>query len=269
MCRIFGISRSGYYFWKNNPFKKRQKEDVGLMPIIRQAFCSGRRTYGTRRIGSVLADMGIAIGRRRTRRLMKVQGLYPQTAKAFRHGTTTKSKNLQKTPDLVNRDFSADAPNRVWTGDITQVFTLEGVLYLAIIEDIFSRMIVGWAMMEQQISLLVIIAFRMASMKRNPPPGCVFHSDKGSQYDCFDFRNLLLEKQFRQSMGSTGDCYDNAVTESAIGTVKSECLFDKIFRTRSDARSAIFDYIESFYNRVRRHSSLGYLSPEEFERRAN
>ena len=211
--------------------------------------------------------MGIAIGRRRARRLMHAQGLYPQTAKAFRHGTTTRSKNLRKTPDLLDRNFTAQAPNRIWTGDITQVFTLEGVLYLAIIEDLFSRMIVGWAMMEQQTSLLVIVAFRMACIKRNPPSGCVFHSDKGSQYDCIDFRKLLLEKQFRQSMGSTGDCFDNAVTESAFGTVKSECLFEKVFTTRAAARSSIFDYIEAFYNRVRRHSSLGYLSPEEFERR--
>jgi putative transposase len=268
MCRIFGISRSGFYSWKKNPLKKRQREDADLMPIIRQAYCGGRRTYGTRRIGSVLADMGIAIGRRRVRRLMQAQDLYPQTAKAFRHGITTTSKNLQKTPDLLDRNFKVDAANRIWTGDITQVFTLEGVLYLAIIEDIFSRMIVGWAMMEQQTASLVIIAFRMACIKRDPLPGCVFHSDKGSQYDCSDFRKLLLEKQFRQSMGSTGDCYDNAVTESAFSTVKSECLFDKVFRTRAESRSAIFDYIESFYNRVRRHSSLGYLSPEDFEKNA-
>ena len=268
MCRIFGISRSGYYCWKKNPLKKRQSEDVNLMPVINQAFCGGRRTYGTRRIGSVLADMGISLGRRRIRRLMHAQNLYPRMAKAFRHGTTTRSKNLQRTPDLLERDFSAKAPNRVWTGDITQVFTLEGVLYLAIIEDLFSRMIVGWAMMEQQTASLVIIAFRMACIKRDPLPGCVFHSDKGSQYDCSDFRRLLLEKQFRQSMGSTGDCFDNAVTESAFSTVKSECLFDKIFRTCAESRSAIFDYIEAFYNRVRRHSSLGYLSPQEFEKDA-
>ena len=269
MCRIFGISRSGYYFWKRNPLKKRQKEDAKLMPVIRQAFFSNRRVYGTRQIGAVLADMGIPIGRRRTRRLMHAQGLYPQTAKAFRHATTTRSKNLQKTPDLLDRHFTAKAPNRVWTGDITQVFTLKGVLYLAVIEDLFSRMVVGWAMMEQQTSTLVIIAFRMAWVQRRPQPGCIFHSDKGSQYDCLDFRSLLKEKQFRQSMGSTGDCYDNAVTESAIGTIKSECCFNRVFRTRKEARNELFDYIESFYNRVRRHSSIGYLSPEEFERRAN
>ena len=267
MCRIFGISRSGYYFWKKNPLRKRQKEDTVLMPVIRQAFFSNHKTYGTRQIGSVLADMGINIGRRRTRRLMYAQDLYPQTAKAYRHATTTKSKNLRKTPDLLDRNFVAEAPNRVWTGDITQVVTLEGVLYLAVIEDLFSRMIVGWAMMEQQTSALVVIAFRMALIQRNPPPGCIFHSDKGSQYDCIDFRNLLKEKSFRQSMGSTGDCYDNAVTESAIGTIKSECCFNRVFRTRNEARSAIFDYIETFYNRRRRHSTLGYLSPENYEQR--
>lgn len=268
MCRIFGLSRSGYYFWKKNPLKKRQKQDMDLLPVIRQAFKEGRKTYGTRRIGAVLADMQIPIGRRRTKRLMDVQGLYPQIAKAFRHGTTTSSKHLRKTPDLIDRNFNADAPNRIWTGDITLVFTLEGVLYLAIIEDLFSRKIVGWAMMEQQTAMLVIIAFRMACIQRDPQSGCIFHSDKGTQYDCTDFREVLKKKQFRQSMGSTGDCFDNAVTESAIGTVKSECLFNKVFQTREVARMEIFDYIESFYNRVRLHSSLGYLSPEEFEKRA-
>jgi putative transposase len=266
MCRIFGISRSGFYWWRKNPLKKREEKDAEIMPVIRQAFCSGRRTYGTRRVGSILASMGIGVGRRRIRRLMATQGLYPQTAKAFRHGTTTRSKNLQKTPDLLNRNFSAETPNCIWTGDITSVYTLEGVLYLAVIEDLFSRKIVGWAMMEQQTATLVIIAFRMACIQRNPPSGCVFHSDKGSQYDCRVFRNVLIDRHFKQSMGTTGDCYDNAVTESAIGTIKAECLFEKVFSTRAEARSAIFDYIEAFYNRVRKHSSLGYLSPEEFER---
>ncbi len=268
MCRIFGISRSGYYAWRRNPVGKRQQQDIALMPHIRQAFEEGRSTYGTRRIGAVLAGLHLPIGRRRTRRLMDSQGLYPRTAKAFRHATTKTSTCLQKTPDLVKRDFTAEAPNRVWTGDITQVHTLEGPLYLAIIEDLFSRYIVGWAMLMEQTAALVVIAFRMACVQRQPPPGCIFHSDKGTQYDCHEFRELLVEHEFLQSMGSTGDCFDNAVTESAIGTVKSECLFDRVFAKRWEARNTIFEYIEGFYNRVRRHSSLGYLSPEEFERRA-
>jgi len=268
MCAIFKISRSGYYAWRKCPERKRKKEDVMLMPIVTRVFENSRRTYGTRRIGTILEEMHFPIGRRRTRRLMDMQGLYPQTAKAFRHGTTTRSKNPKKTPDLVNRDFTASAPNRLWTGDITEVPTLDGVLYLAIIEDLFSRFIVGWSMMSRKVVMLVLVAFRMACARRTPiPDGCIFHTDKGSQYDCGEFRAALEESHFCQSMGSTGDCYDNAVTESAIGTIKSECLFEKDFDTRNRARSCIFEYIESFYNRERRHSSLGNLSPEEFERR--
>jgi transposase InsO family protein len=239
-----------------------------LKPIVKSTFERGRCTYGARSIRDILGDMGIMIGRRRVRRLMDAQGLYPQTAKAFRRGLTKPSKDPLKTPDLVNRKFTADAPNRIWTGDITEVPTLEGKLYLAVIEDLFSRMIVGWAMMATQTVFLVQLAFRMACIQRMPlPAGCIFHSDKGSQYDCKEFRTDLAEKHFRQSMGSTGDCFDNAVTESAFSTIKSECLFGKVFATQAAARSHLFDYIEAFYNKVRRHTANANLSPEEFERR--
>jgi len=269
MCRTFGISRSGYYAWVKNPLKPRQRQDMELSPLVGRAFDSGRQTYGTRRIGAILAEMHLSVSRRRIRRLMKAQELYPRTAKAFRHACTTRSTHPRYAPDLVKRGFTADAPNRVWTGDITQVHTLEGVLHLAVIEDLFSRAIVGWAMQEQQTASLTVLALRMACIRRQPPPGCIFHSDKGSQYDCQEFRQVLAEHHFRQSMGSSGDCYDNAVTESAIGTLKSECLFGKVFRTRAEARSEIFDYIETFYNRRRLHSSLGNVSPEAYERRAH
>jgi putative transposase len=269
MCSIFGISRSGYYASADRKECQRHKEDVALMPIIKSTFKRGRSTYGARSIRDILSGMGILISRRRTRRLMDQQGLYPQTAKAFRHGTTTQSKHPIPTPDLVNRKFSADAPNRIWTGDITEVPTSEGKLYVAIIEDLFSRLVVGWGMMASKTVLLVQLAFRMACIRRSGQllKGCIFHSDKGSQYDCKDFRAELAKKDFLQSMGSTGDCYDNAITESAFSTLKSECLFGKQFSTRDEARNHIFDYIEAFYNRVRRHTALGNLSPEEFERR--
>jgi putative transposase len=267
MCSVFGISRSGYYASAKRKEGKRRKEDTNLMPMIKSTFERGRATYGTRSIRDILGGIGIHISRRRTRRLMDQQGLYPQTAKAFRHGTTTQSKHPIPTPDLVHRNFSADAPNRVWTGDITEVLTSEGKLYLAIIEDLFSRLVVGWTMMAMKTVLLVQLAFRMACIRRSGEllTGCVFHSDKGSQYDCKDFRDELAKKQFLQSMGSTADCFDNAVTESAFSTIKSECLFGRQFDTRDKARSCIFDYIEAFYNRVRRHTTLGGMSPEEFE----
>lgn len=242
------------------------------MPIIKDTFERGRRTYGARSIGEILHGMGIRAGRRRVRRLMDAQGLYPHTAKAFRHGTTRPGRSGIKTPDLVNRQFTASAPNRVWTGDITEVPTLEGKLYVAVIEDLFSRWVIGLSMLTRMDVYLVKMALSMACIMRGPvPPGCIFHSDKGSQYDCHEFRADLKERHFQQSMGTTGDCFDNAVTESVISTLKSECFFDIDTRTlRLDkVRSMIFEYIEGFYNRIRRHTANAGLSPEEFERRWN
>jgi putative transposase len=270
MCALFEISRSGYYASKRCNGKKRKKEDAALMPIIKSAFEKGRRTYGARSVGDILRGMGVPTGRRRIRRLMDAQGLYPQTAKAFHHGTTTPGKSGVKTPDLVNREFTATAPNRVWTGDITEIATAQGKLYVAIIEDLFSRCIVGWAIMTNKTAALVKLALSVACARRAPiPKGCIFHSDKGSQYDCLDFRVELKKRNFQQSMGSTGDCYDNAVTESAFSTIKSECFFgiDTLTLPIDKARSMIFEYIEVFYNRIRRHSANGGLSPEEFERK--
>jgi putative transposase len=272
MCKAFGISRSGYYASKDCGSNKRKSKDAELMPMIKRTFEVTRRTYGARSIGDVLRRMGIAVGRRRVRRLMDAQGLHPQTAKAFRHGITTRGKSGIKTPDLVNRNFSASAPNRVWTGDITEIPTAEGKLYVAIIEDLFSRYMVGWAMMMCKRVELVKLALSMACVRRHPvPPGCIFHSDKGSQYDCIDFRTELKKRHFQQSMGSTGDCFDNATSESAISTIKSECLFgiDTSKLPVDNVRSRIFDYIEAFYNKVRRHTANGGLSPEEFERQWN
>jgi putative transposase len=241
------------------------KEDAALKPIVKDAFEKGRRTYGARSIKQVLHGIGIRVGRRRVRRLMDVQGLYPHTAKAFRHGITRPGKSGIKTPDLVNRKFSSDAPNRVWTGDITEVPTSEGKLYIAVIEDMFSRFVVGWSMMTRMDAYLVRMALNMACIMRDPvPPGCIFHSDKGSQYDCHDFRADLKQRHFQQSMGSTGDCFDNAVTESVISTIKSECFFDIDTRTLTleKTRSMIFDYIQGFYNRIRRHTANGGLRVE-------
>jgi transposase InsO family protein len=242
------------------------------MPIVKDAFEKGRRTYGARSIGQIIAGMGLHVGRRRVRRLMTAQGLYPHTAKAFRHGTTRPGKSGIKTPDLVNRHFTSTAPNRVWTGDITEVPTLEDTLYVAAIEDLFSRYVVGLSMMTTKQVILVNTALTMACIMRGPiPPGCIFHSDKGSQYDCHEFRGSLERRHFRQSMGTTGDCFDNAVTESVFSTLKSECFFGIDTRTLTvdKARSMIFEYIYTFYNRTRRHSANGGLSPEEFERRWN
>jgi transposase InsO family protein len=238
------------------------------MPQVQQVFESGRRTYGTRRISAVLSRMRIHIGRRRIRRLMDCQGLHPQTAKAFRRSITRRAVNGAKVPDLLQRRFVADEPNRVWTGDITLVFTHEGILYLAIIEDIFSRIVAGWSIQERQTASLAVNALNNACARRNPEPGCIFHSDHGTQFDCDDYRSALVAHGMVQSMGSIGDCYDNAITESAFSTIKSELLLNcgKVFATKAESRSRIFDYIECFYNRTRIHSSLGNVSPEEFEK---
>jgi transposase InsO family protein len=268
MCELFGITRSSFYARLKHPVGKLDEKNAQLLPKVQQSFIEGRRTYGTRRIQRDLRRIGHCISRRRIRRLMDCGAMQPQTAKAFRHPTTQSDSRQKKPVDQLQRCFVTDAPNKVWTGDITVIFTLEGLLYLAVVEDLFSRMIVGWSMAERQTASLVKAAFDNACVRRNPPPGCIFHSDQGSQYGSSEFQNELEKHNFIPSMGSIGDCFDNAVTESVIGTIKSELLlsYRKVFQTRDQARSMIFDYIECFYNRSRLHSSLGYLSPEQYER---
>jgi transposase InsO family protein len=265
MCRVFGVSRSRYYAQLNPGGSKRQREDQRLLVSIKAAFDGSDRTYGAGRICRELREQGILVGKNRVWRLMKQHGLRVKTMRRFKV-TTNSDHKRPVAPNLVRRNFTAAAPNRLWTGDITYIWTAEGWLYLAVILDVFSRRIVGWSMKRRMTDDLVITAFNNAVIRRGPSQGVVFHSDRGSQYCSKRFQSLVQGIGGIQSMSCTGSCYDNAITESFFGTMKRELVHHCSFESRSEAQSQIFRYIEGFYNRRRRHSSIGYHAPEKYER---
>lgn len=265
MCRVFGVSRSRYYAQLKSGATKRQREDRGLLVAIKAAFDSSDQTYGAGRIVQELREQDIRVGKNRIWRLMKQHGLRVKTTKRFRI-TTNSDHKRPVAPNLVKRNFSAEAPDRLWTGDITYVWTAEGWLYLAIILDVFSRRIVGWSMDKRMTDKLVVTAFKNALVRRHPAPGLIFHSDRGSQYCSKRFQALVKGVGGLQSMSGTGCCYDNAITESFFGTLKRELVHHCSFKTRIEAQSRIFRYIEGFYNHRRRHSAIGYQAPENYER---
>jgi transposase InsO family protein len=265
MCRVLKVTRSSYYRWKKGIIGKRKQEDNVLLPYIRNIFIDSRETYGCIRIKDSLRDLGFNIGKNRIVRLMKENDLKPKMLRRYK--TTTKSKHKRLVfPNLLNQNFSASYPNQVWTSDITYIWTGEGWLYLGVVLDVYSRMIVGWSMSNRLFDKLVIDSFNNAWWKRKPVLGVTFHSDKGSQYCSKDFIRLLSKRLVKQSMSGTGNCYDNAITESFFHTLKTECVYHYYFKTRNDARKYIFDYIEIFYNRKRKHSAIGYNSPVAFEK---
>ena len=266
MCRVFGVSRSRYYAQLIPGGSKRQREDQRLLVSIKASFDGSERTYGAGRICRELREQGILVGKNRVWRLMKQHGLRVKTMRRFKV-TTNSDHKRPVAPNLVRRNFTATAPDRLWTGDITYIWTAEGWLYLAVILDVFSRRIVGWSMKRRMTDDLVITALNNAVIRRGPSPGIVFHSDRGSQYCSKRFQSLIQRIGGIQSMSGTGSCYDNAITESFFGTLKRELVHHCSFESRSEAQSQIFRYIECFYNRRRRHSSIGYQAPEEYERR--
>jgi putative transposase len=265
MCRVFGVSRSGYYAWLKRPLSAHDREELEVIrPAIREAFKASRQTYGCVRISRELIKQSIGISAKRASRIMREEILIPKAARRFKK-TTDSSHKKTASPDLVNRDFSADGPGTLWTSDFTAIWTMEGWLYLVAFLDVFCRLLVGWAAGAIMNESLLIHAFNNAVMKRIPQPDMITHSDKGGQYFGKIFRSLLKLFGIHQSMGTTGDCYDNAITESLWNTIKTECFLDYIPSTREEARGMLFDYIETFYNTKRLHSSLGYVSPIEFE----
>jgi transposase InsO family protein len=265
MCRVFGVSRSRYYAQLNSDGSKRWREDQRLLVSIKASFDGSDRTYGADRICRDLRDQGICVGKNRVWRLMKQQGLRVKTMRRFKV-TTNSDHKRPVAPNLVRRNFTAPTPDRLWTGDITYIWTAECWLYLAVILDVFSRRIVGWSMKRRMTDDLVITAFNNAVVRRSPSRGVIFHSDRGSQYCSKRFQSLVQGIGGIQSMSGTGSCYDNAITESFFGTMKRELVHHCSFESRSEAQSLIFRYIECFYNRRRRHSSIGYQAPEEYER---
>lgn len=267
MCKTFKISRSGYYAWRRCPVSRREKENAELLPRIKEAYIKSRCTYGSPRITDDLRDAGIRCGKNRIARLMRENGIVAKTTRRFKATTDSKHK-LPVAPNILERNFTTDAPNKVWVSDITYIWTHEGWLYLAVILDLFSRKIVGWAMDERITTDLTLKALERAVWRREPAQGLIFHSDRGSQYASEAFREALKGHGFLQSMSRKGDCWDNAVAESFFNTLKTEHVYHERFETRSEARLSVFDYIEVFYNRTRRHSTLGQRSPLDFERAA-
>ncbi len=264
LCETLGVSLSGYYAWRKRPVCEHRRADEVLGEQIQQVYQTYRQVYGSPRIHAELQAQGITSSRKRVARLMRERGL---SARRRHHKTiTTKSEpGARVAPNLLDQDFTASRPNEKWTGDITAIWTYEGWLYLAVVLDLFSRRVIGWAMAATQDEALIETALRMALLARRPTTELLFHSDRGSQYTSDAYRAVLAQASITVSMSRTGNCYDNAVTESFFGTLKGECVERSCFQTRREARQTIFEYVECFYNRVRRHSSLSYLSPVVFE----
>ena len=268
ICKMLNVSRSGYYAWLNSPESSRAREDKRLLSEIKRVYLDNRKVYGSPRIHDELRKRGIRCGRKRVARLMREGGLRSLARKKFKATTGSKHK-YPVAENVLNRRFEQEAPNRVWLADITFVWTREGWLYLAALMDLFSRMIVGWAMDERITRYLAINALNMAVVRRKPAGiALLHHSDRGSQYASGDYQNVLKANDIRCSMSRKGNCYDNSPMESFFGTLKKELVYLKNYQTRDEARQSIFEYIEVFYNLERCHSSLGNQSPSEFERTA-
>ena len=266
LCRVLRVSRSGFYAWLEGKRSTRENQDRRLLVLIREAFATSRQTYGSPRIYRELREREIPCSRSRIERLMRECGISPPKKRKFRK-TTDSDHPYVTAANLLQRDFSSSEPDRRWSTDITYVWTMQGWLYLAVVMDLFSRRIVGWSMRKTLARQLVLSALQMALYGRNPGPGLIHHSDRGSQYASDDYQKELRRRKITCSMSRKGDCWDNAVVESFFATLKRELIHRRHFATREQATRQIFDYIEVFYNRQRRHSYLGYLSPVEFERR--
>lgn len=263
LCRVLRVSASGYYAWRARPPSLRQSQNTALLTEIRRVHARSHQTYGSPRIYAELRAQGRRCNHKRIERLMRRHCIRARQVRRFHH-TTEVSPHLPVAPNRLNQAFTASSPNQVWTADITYLDTAEGWLYLATVLDLYSRRVVGWAMAEHMESSLVGDALQMALMQRQPTAGLLHHSDRGRQYASADYQTLLKAYGVECSMSRRGNCYDNAVHESFFGTLKSECANGR-FPGRTAARQCVFEYIEVWYNRQRRHSTLGYLSPAEFE----
>ncbi len=264
MCAVLGVSPAGFYAWEKRPESERSKTDLRILTKIKEKFKTSRETYGYRRIQSDLVDDGELCGKNRVARIMKSNQIRPKTRRKFK--VTTDSKhNKPIHENHLNREFDASNPNQRWTTDITYISTKEGWLYLAVIMDLCSRKIIGWSMSDRMKEALVIDALKMALFRRKIHSGLLIHSDRGSQYASDCFQALLRANNIDCSMSRKGNCWDNAAMESFFHTLKTECVYHENYGTREEAKKSIFDYIEIFYNRLRKHSFLGYQSPEQFE----
>ena len=266
MCRVLEVSPSGYWAWAKRPPSARACADAELITTIRDIHTRSRETYGVPRVHAELRDTGTRCSRKRVARLMRAAGLEGVHRRRSTR-TTVQDRDTAPAPDLVDRLFSASCPDALWVADITYVPTWQGFLYVAVVIDVFSRRVVGWSMAGHLRTELILDALDMAIDVRRPGEGLIHHSDRGTQYTSIAFGRRCREAGIALSMGSTGDCFDNAMAESFFASLETELIDRSSWQTRADARLAVFDYIEAFYNPRRRHSALGYLSPAEFERR--
>lgn len=268
MCAALGVSRSGFYAWLQRPPSRHQREDAMLSDVIRYSFVESDRTYGARRVWRDVLRAGHRCGLHRIERLMSAQAL---RARPRRRGLPV-DRGVRPTTELaanvLNREFAAAAPNQKWVADFTYLWTAEGWLYVAVVLDLYSRRIVGWSMQSSMTSQLVTDALMMAVWRRGQPDALLHHSDRGSQYTSDDFQRLLGELGVTCSMSRSGDVWDNSAMESFFATLKTERTARKTYRTRSEAKADVFDYIERFYNPKRQHSTIGYISPVQYEQQA-
>jgi transposase InsO family protein len=264
MCRVLEVTRSGYYAWAPEKTGPREQENQILVRHIHQEYKTRRQTYGSPRIWAALQGQGVTCGRHRVARLMRKEGLRPKKRRRWHPITTQRQPGVIPASNRLNQDFSATTANTKWVSDFTYIDTAEGWLYLAIILDLFSRKVIGWAMDEHMNTALVESALRMALCTRQPAANLLHHSDQGRQYTSAVYESQLVDANIQMSMSRVGNCYDNAVAESFFSTLKAECVTSQ-FATHALARTTIFEYIEVWYTRQRLHSTLGYLSPVDFE----
>jgi putative transposase len=267
LCQVVEVSQSGYFAWRSRPASPRQREDLVLLAHIRSAFARSNGTYGSPRVTRELQDEGLKVGRRRTARLMRANGLKARQKRRFKR-TTDSHHSFPIAPNLLEQDFAAERPNQKWVADISYVWTNEGWLYLAVVLDLFARRVVGWAVSDRLHQELALEALCKALAIRRPDNGLIHHSDRGSQYCSTAYRAELSKHGLRISMSGKGNCFDNAVVETFFKSLKSELVWRTVFQTRAEAKAAIGRYIDGFYNPVRRLSTLDYVGPVQFERLA-
>lgn len=264
MCSLLRVSVSGYYAWRRRLPSRRQRDDMVLLAHVRAQFAASGETYGSPRMHVELRADGLAVGRHRVARLMRENGLKGFQKRRWRR-TTDSRHNRPVAPNILDQDFACDGPNRKWGADISYIWTAEGWLYLAIVVDLFSRQIVGWAVSDRMKKDLALNALRRALVRRGPAPGLVHHADRGSQYCSDEYLALLRTHKIVISMSGRGNCFDNAMVETVFKTIKADLVWRTLFQTRRQAEIALGRYIDGFYNPVRRHSALGYVSPVAFE----
>ncbi|MFC6636619.1 IS3 family transposase [Sulfitobacter sediminilitoris] len=266
LCQVLDVSERGLRAYRSRPASQRQRTDMVVLAHIKEQSRLSLGSYGRPRMTEELKELGLNIGHRRVGRLMRENGIQVERSKKYKV-TTDSNHAFNIAPNLLNRDFAANEPNRKWAGDISYVWTREGWLYLAVILDLHSRRVIGWAVSNRMKRDLAIRALQMAVALRQPPKGCIHHTDRGSQYCSHDYQKLLRQHGFQVSMSGKGNCYDNSAVETFFKTIKAELIWRRSWQTRRDAELAIFQYINGFYNPRRRHSALGWKSPVAFERK--